>query len=121
MNTQLVWRSPEPPIDPVSNHQVIVENRLSSLRDVALTLLREVEALRVVEPIRHRLRLHDEVQRFEIALITSALNKSRGNQTMAAQILGVKLTTLNSKIKRYKLSLDEYSGHNELTLRENVA
>ena len=121
MNTQLVWRSPEPPIDPVSNHQVILENRLSSLRDVALTLLREVEALRVVEPVRHRVRLHDEVQRFEIALINSALNKSRGNQTLAAQVLGVKLTTLNSKIKRYKISLEAYGGHRELALSENAA
>ena len=121
MNTQLVWRTHELPVDAVSSHQVVLENRLSSLRDVALTLLREVEALRVVEPVKHRVRLHDEVQRFEIALINSALNRSHGNQTKAAQILGIKLTTLNSKIKRYKISLQGFAESQDYTLRETAA
>lgn len=116
MNTQLMWRSQEMPVDSVGGHQVVLENRLSSLRDVALTLLREVEALRVVEPVKHRVRLHDEVQRFEIALINSALNRSHGNQTKAAQILGIKLTTLNSKIKRYKIALNGFHGDAEMPL-----
>ncbi len=121
MNTQLIWRSQELPVDSVASHQIVLENRLSSLRDVALTLLREVEALRVVEPVKHRVRLHDEVQRFEIALINSALNRSHGNQTKAAQILGIKLTTLNSKIKRYKIEIDGFNGHVDMPLRENAA
>jgi DNA-binding protein Fis len=61
------------------------------------------------------------VQRFEIALINSALNRSHGNQTKAAQILGIKLTTLNSKIKRYGISLNDVSGNEEMPLRENAA
>jgi len=122
MSSQMVWRPHEFSIaDTMTNNQVILDNRLSTLRDVALTLLREVESLRVTEPVRHRVRLHDEVQRFEIELINSALSRSRGNQTQAAQILGVKLTTLNSKIKRYKIPLNEYPGPNEATLRENAA
>jgi len=122
MSSQMVWRPHEFSIaDTMTNNQVILDNRLSTLRDVALTLLREVESLRVTEPVRHRVRLHDEVQRFEIELINSALSRSRGNQTQAAQILGVKLTTLNSKIKRYKIPLNEYPGPNEPTLRENAA
>ncbi len=122
MSSQMVWRPHEFSIaDTMTNNQVILDNRLSTLRDVALTLLREVESLRVTEPVRHRVRLYDEVQRFEIELINSALSRSRGNQTQAAQILGVKLTTLNSKIKRYKIPLDEYAVPSEATLRENAA
>ncbi len=122
MSSQVIWRPHEISIaDTVSHNQVILDNRLSTLRDVALTLLREVESLRVTEPVRHRVRLHDEVQRFEIELINSALSRSRGNQTQAAQILGVKLTTLNSKIKRYKIPLNEYAPADEAPLRESVA
>ena len=122
MSSQMVWRPHEFSIaDTMTNNPVILDNRLSTLRDVALTLLREVESLRVTEPVRHRVRLHDEVQRFEIELINSALSRSRGNQTQAAQILGVKLTTLNSKIKRYKIPLEEYAESNKETLRENAA
>jgi transcriptional regulator with GAF, ATPase, and Fis domain len=117
-----MWRTHEISIaDTVAHNKVILYNRLSTLRDVALTLLREVESLRVTEPVRHRVRLHDEVQRFEIELINSALSRSRGNQTQAAQILGVKLTTLNSKIKRYKIPLNDYAPGEEAPLRENVA
>jgi transcriptional regulator with GAF, ATPase, and Fis domain len=91
-------------------HDVILENRLNTLRDVAVRLLREVESLRVTEPveINRRVRLYDEVQRFETDLIMSALSRTAGNQTRAAQLLGVKLTTLNSKIKRYKIVLPNF-------------
>lgn len=122
MSSQVIWRPHEISIaDTVAHNQVILDNRLSTLRDVALTLLREVESLRVTEPVRHRVRLHDEVQRFEIELINSALSRSHGNQTQAAQILGVKLTTLNSKIKRYKIPLNEYAPSQGEPLRESVA
>jgi transcriptional regulator with GAF, ATPase, and Fis domain len=86
-------------------NEVVLDNRLTTLRDVALTLLREVESLRVTEPydVADRVRLYDEVQRFETELIRSALSRTAGNQTRAARLLGVKLTTLNSKIKRYKI------------------
>jgi transcriptional regulator with PAS, ATPase and Fis domain len=80
-------------------------NRLDTLREVALTLLREVESLRVSQqPTPNRdVKLYDEVQRFESELIRSALVRTGGNQSRAAELLGVKLTTLNTKIKRYKI------------------
>jgi len=93
-----------------ARNEVVLDNRLSALRDVALTLLREVESLRIAEPLNlnRRVRLSDEVQRFEVDLICSALSRTAGNQTRAARLLGIKLTTLNSKIKRYKIPVD---GH----------
>ena len=85
--------------------ELAMDNRLNTLREVALTLLREVESLRVSQtPNSQRsVRLYEEVQKFEVDLIRSALGRTAGNQTRAAQLLGVKLTTLNTKIKRYRI------------------
>jgi DNA-binding NtrC family response regulator len=82
---------------------------LNSVREAALGLLREVESLRKA----HRLSadpsrgLQEEVQRYEIELIKQALHRTRGNQRRAARLLGVKVTTLNCKIKRFGISLSE--------------
>ena len=48
--------------------------------------------------------LREEVRRFEVELITSALFRTHGNQKKAAKLLGVNNTTLNSKMKRYRMS-----------------
>ena len=91
-----------------------MDNRLNTLREVALTLLREVESFRVSQPATKRsVRLHEEVRRFEIDLIRSALSRTAGNQTRAAQLLGVKITTLNTKIKRYKIAPVGYEAIDE--------
>jgi DNA-binding NtrC family response regulator len=55
------------------------------------------------------------VQRFEVDLICSALTRTAGNQTRAARLLGVNLTTLNSKIKRYKIPIDGHKQELEKT------
>ena len=46
---------------------------------------------------------YDEVERYEIELIRSALNQCGGNQTRAAKLLHLKSTTLNAKMKHYGL------------------
>ena len=85
-------------------------NNLDSLREAALTLLREVETLaRQQEPQTNgngMLVLQEEVQRFESQLIRRALQRTHGNQRRAAQLLGVKVTTLNCKIKRLGIPTD---------------
>jgi len=112
MNSQTIWGNQAEDVARAAAHgnEVVLDNRLTTLRDVAMTLLREVESLRVTEPydVSDRIRLYDEVQRFETELIRSALSRTSGNQTRAAQLLGVKLTTLNSKIKRYKIPVPNY-------------
>jgi transcriptional regulator with GAF, ATPase, and Fis domain len=111
MSTQFVWGPRMLSANEVDlRNEVVLDNRLSALREVALTLLREVESLRTTEPVNlsRKVRLSDEVQRFEVDLICSALTRTAGNQTRAARLLGVNLTTLNSKIKRYKIPID---GH----------
>ena len=46
---------------------------------------------------------YDEVRRFEIGLITQALRRAHGKQREAARLLGLKATTLNEKMKQYKM------------------
>lgn len=53
------------------------------------------------------IRLHDEVQRFEANLIRSALAYTGGRQRRAARLLGMNVSTLNARIKRYKLNPPE--------------
>ena len=90
--------------------EAALDSRLEALREVALNLLNEVESLQRAQPPHsdRKLRLHDEVLQFEIDLIRTTLDRTNGNQTRAARLLGVKLTTLNTKIKRYKIP---FGGH----------
>ena len=46
---------------------------------------------------------YEEVRRFEIGLITRALRRAQGNQRAAARLLGLKATTLNAKMKQYRM------------------
>jgi transcriptional regulator with PAS, ATPase and Fis domain len=115
----MMWRTEELSAGEVTGGAVLrseiaMDNRLNTLREVALTLLREVESFRVSQPATKRtVRLHEEVRRFEIDLIRSALSRTSGNQTRAAQLLGVKITTLNTKIKRYKIAPVGYEAADE--------
>jgi DNA-binding NtrC family response regulator len=50
-------------------------------------------------------KFYEEVTKFEIELIKQALAYTKGNQRAAARLLGLKTTTLNSKVKTYNLKL----------------
>ena len=105
--------------------EAALDYRLKELKEVARTLLREIESLSTTQPAHQGegVRLYDEVQRFETALIRHALGRTGGSQTRAAKLLGVKLTTLNSKIKRYKIARfgDESIGENDFHSQESAA
>jgi transcriptional regulator with GAF, ATPase, and Fis domain len=92
-----------------------LDNRIEALRETALTLLEKLESLQNARPVRGegRVKLCDEVQRFEIDLIRAALDRTGGNQVRAARLLGVKPTTLNAKLKRYKISFIGREGKAE--------
>ena len=51
------------------------------------------------------INFYDEVQRFETHLIKMALTETGGNQAKAARLLGIKATTLNSKIKLFNIEV----------------
>jgi DNA-binding protein Fis len=89
--------------------------RVRRLVDLASSLMREAQVLArdkafVDESanlqsldLAQGIDFYNEVQRFETALIKLALEHSEGNQARAARLLGLRATTLNSKIKLYEI------------------
>jgi DNA-binding NtrC family response regulator len=92
------------PINSPQNDLVNV-NRIEALKKLTRQLLREVQSLEETHTsyIKSSIRLTEEVQRYEVDLIRCALARTSGNQRRAARLLGIKATTLNSKIKRYNI------------------
>jgi DNA-binding NtrC family response regulator len=83
--------------------------QLELMRELTVSLLTELESLGRSTPAPDAsLSLDEQVKRFETTLIRAALDKARGNQARAARMLGVKHTTLNAKIKRYRIQV---AGH----------
>lgn len=80
------------------------------MKNVALALISE-GATQEREPASgaerpdapEEMSFYDEVRRFEIGLITRALRRAHGKQTAAARLLGLKTTTLNAKMKQYRM------------------
>jgi DNA-binding NtrC family response regulator len=80
---------------------------VAALRVLAVSLLKQIETIEEHhDDDATELNLHDQVQQFEAALILSALEKTGGRQRRAARLLGVKVTTLNTKIKRLRISAE---------------
>jgi DNA-binding NtrC family response regulator len=90
--------------------------RLTRIRDLATALMDETELLdhenglaetsAAIENLnlKSRLDFFEEVKRFEVRLITRALEVTGGNQARAARLLGLGTTTLNYKIKAYEIA-----------------
>ena len=89
--------------------------RLERIRSMATALLQEAESLdhenSLAESsaavdnlnVRSGVNFFDEVRRFEMRLISRALELTGGNQARAARMLGLGTTTLNYKIKSYEM------------------
>jgi DNA-binding protein Fis len=75
-------------------------NRIHSKEKV---VKEKLESL-VTEMIERRIYLDEALGEFEKSFIQSALTKTGGNQTKAAQVLGVHRNTLNRKIVQHKLN-----------------
>jgi transcriptional regulator with GAF, ATPase, and Fis domain len=86
------------------NGVVTASPRISYLKILALSLLREIASAEDGEG-NDTIDLQAEVRRFEAELIRSALIETGGRQRQAARLLGTKVTTLNTKIKRYKIEI----------------
>lgn len=91
-----------------------VTYRLAVLQQLSKTVsegIKEAERLKKAEELQKRIckneiDLEEEVRNFEINLIRFALFQNGGNQTKAANMLNTKLSTLNSKIKRYGIKFN---------------
>lgn len=86
-----------------------VDARIGSLKILAQSLLRQIECLQAeaASGVTPAFDAQSEVRRFEAELIRSALISTGGRQRRAARLLGMKVTTLNTKIKRYQIKFDK--------------
>ncbi len=102
------------PVQEVENRdaqsEMALNSQIEALKDVALSLLHEVQCLGAIQntEVRRGIDFYKEVQRFEADLIRRALIQTGGHQIRAARLLKLKVSTLNSIIKRYQI--DPYNS-----------
>lgn len=132
MNSTATWEHEEPEIvdatPPEGEEAAFARGNITSLRELTFKLLRKVESIGEAHApdIENGIDFYDEVSRFEIDLIKRALIQTGGHQRRAARLLNLKVTTLNSKIKHYNLSIVEppynyaLSDTNELETRRRA-
>ena len=99
----------------VQSRKAAPAERLEKIREMASALLQEAESLDYENAlaessvavdnlhVRSGVIFFDEVRRFEMCLISRALELTGGNQARAARMLGLGTTTLNYKIKSYEM------------------
>ncbi len=77
--------------------------RMSIVKQLLNKLLEELEAVNETERLNlgEDFNLYEQTKRFEIDMIRHALFLTNNNQRVAARMLGVNYTTLNSKLRRY--------------------
>lgn len=82
-------------------------DEVNGLRKLALKLWHELQIMESMHCMDTggRIDLHEEVARFEISLIQRALLQTGGSQSESARLLGISLSSLNSKIKRYGIKV----------------
>jgi transcriptional regulator with GAF, ATPase, and Fis domain len=87
----------------VLENENVTNNHLEALKALSKSMLREVELIQKAKKTvdKKGIDLPSEVESYEKSLILSALLITGGNQRKAAQILNLKVTTLNVKIKRF--------------------
>ena len=87
-------------------------NGLSKALAKAADVLKKQRIERRVEMLdfSRGIDFYEEVSRFEKDLITQALKHTGGNQTKAAELLGIKVSTIHAMIKRYDIGPSSESG-----------
>jgi DNA-binding NtrC family response regulator len=83
-------------------------NRLKALARKLLTEL-DLDEHEQLQKMPAELDFYEEVKLFEIELITRALTHSRGHQLEAARLLRLNPSTLNAKIKQYRIQVNTFS------------
>ncbi len=75
------------------------------LKRIVFALQLEAAGLHEVHDFtaRQKINFYEEVENFEKNLILQALIRTNSNQRAAAELLNLKVTTLNSKIKLYNI------------------
>lgn len=74
---------------------------LESMREVELQQLMNLHSQMFP---KDGIDFYQQIENYEKSLIQHALRQTKGSQTKAAKLLKLRLTTLNSMIKRYQIS-----------------
>jgi len=98
------------------DNEISLQARLGLVKELTMALMDELKSLEYTDTNRSAegLDFNAEVRRFEVDLICQALRRTAGHQTRAARLLGIKLTTLHDKIKRYNIdpqNLEVFRGN----------
>jgi DNA-binding NtrC family response regulator len=83
-----------------------MNHNLSLIKALVTTLHLEIDTLENESEIlikENPIDLCEKVRNFEIKMIKAALLQTGGNQSQAAKLLKIKTSTLNNKIKQYKI------------------
>ena len=115
MNLAATWQNQEQNQATSADENVDLSsarNSMTTLRELVLRVLCEVQSINEVTPviIGQNFDFYEEVRRFEVDLIKRALLQTGGHQVRAAKLLNLKVTTLNSKIKHYNISLGAFGN-----------
>lgn len=84
---------------------VLTKSKLISRETLPPFLLASQEETRAVASVNNELNLKENIQTFQKKAIISALKQAKGIQKKAANLLGVKPTTLNEMIKRLNIDI----------------
>jgi DNA-binding NtrC family response regulator len=84
--------------------EISTSRKLRVMEVLARALLKRIESLRDTMDGGVAVSIADEVQHFEAELIKSALIETGGRQRRAARLLGMNITTLNRKLRRYNIN-----------------
>lgn len=103
--------------DYAGNFKSAADNQqIESIKSITNLLLRKIEALETelpevaIDSSKKYSNLYEVITSFEKKLIRDALRATNWSQKRAAQILGIKATTLNSKMKRYEINAKTFNN-----------
>ena len=94
----------------------VTDEKLAMLKEIAASLIEEIDGLLRVQNLDlsfnlgDGIDLPDEMRKFEMHFIRSALERTGGHQTRAARLLGIRLTTLNQKLKKFGIHARKISS-----------
>jgi DNA-binding NtrC family response regulator len=85
----------------------LLTSKLANISNLVSSLSAAVEDLGAIDipPLDEDFDFYQEVAQFEKNLIRSALRISGGSQVKAARLLKLNATTLNAKLKLFKISV----------------
>jgi transcriptional regulator with GAF, ATPase, and Fis domain len=91
------------------NNEKLWRREMTNLKKMAFVVWLQTQLLESFSclDVKRIIDLNEEKRRFEISLIKIALFQTNGSQRKAAKLLGTTPSLLNSKIKRYKIPVNQ--------------